>query len=140
VIYVLDTDTLDHYHHENESVLQRVEAAGPASVYVSLPTRVEILHTRFEYLRKAANAEELSRAQDWLNESERLLDAWAILPFDEAAYVEFDQLRTMKSLRKIGRMDVLIACIALANRATLVSRNVRDFRLVPRLRVENWVD
>ena len=140
MIYVLDTDTLDHYHHENEKVWQRVKAAGPAKVYVSLPTRVEILQARFEYLRKAANAEELRRAQDWLRESERLLEAWTILPFEEVAYVEFDGLRTMKSLQKIGRMDMLIACIALANVATLVSRNVRDFRLVPRLRVENWVD
>jgi tRNA(fMet)-specific endonuclease VapC len=43
-------------------------------------------------------------------------------------------------LRKIGRADLLIACIALANGATFATRNVRDFKLVPGLRVENWVD
>jgi tRNA(fMet)-specific endonuclease VapC len=59
---------------------------------------------------------------------------------DAAACQEFDNLRVHRSLRKIGRRDLLIARIALANQATLVTRNLRDFSLVPRLRIENWVD
>jgi predicted nucleic acid-binding protein len=35
---------------------------------------------------------------------------------------------------------LLIAAIVLANRATLVSRNLTDFRQVPGLQVENWAD
>ena len=49
-------------------------------------------------------------------------------------------LRSNKKLREIGRGDVPIACIALANQATLVSRNLKDFRRVPNLKVENWAD
>jgi tRNA(fMet)-specific endonuclease VapC len=41
---------------------------------------------------------------------------------------------------KIGRADLLVASIALANRATLVTRNLRHFREVPGLSLENWVD
>ena len=43
-------------------------------------------------------------------------------------------------LKKIGRADLLIASVALARRATLVSRNLKNFGLVPGLQVENWVD
>ena len=53
---------------------------------------------------------------------------------------EFDRLRQSRKLKKIGRADLLIAAITLANRATLVSRNLKDFRQVPGLQVENWAD
>jgi tRNA(fMet)-specific endonuclease VapC len=53
---------------------------------------------------------------------------------------EFDRLRENKKLKKIGRADLLIACIALANRATLVSRNLKHFGQVPGLQAENWAD
>jgi tRNA(fMet)-specific endonuclease VapC len=51
-----------------------------------------------------------------------------------------DQTRQIKKLKAIGRKDLLIACIALANRATLVTRNLRDFQAVPGLKLENWAD
>ena len=42
--------------------------------------------------------------------------------------------------KKIGRADLLIACIALAHGETLVTRNVRHFKQVPGLTIENWAD
>ena len=68
------------------------------------------------------------------------LTLFQVVPFDAAAAAEFDRLRRNKRLKKVGRADLLIAVIALAQRATLVTRNVRDFRQVPGLRVENWAD
>jgi tRNA(fMet)-specific endonuclease VapC len=46
----------------------------------------------------------------------------------------------MKTLRKIGRADLLISSIALTHRAVLVTRNIRHFRQVPDLKLINWVD
>ena len=37
-------------------------------------------------------------------------------------------------------MDLKIACIAFAHEATLLTRNAADFKQVPPLRVENWLD
>jgi tRNA(fMet)-specific endonuclease VapC len=42
--------------------------------------------------------------------------------------------------RKIGDRDTIIAAHALAVRATLVTRNIREFARVPGLVVENWHD
>jgi tRNA(fMet)-specific endonuclease VapC len=39
----------------------------------------------------------------------------------------------------IGSMDLKIASIALAHSATLLSANLRDFRQVPNLSVEDWL-
>jgi tRNA(fMet)-specific endonuclease VapC len=62
---------------------------------------------------------------------------WRILPFDVRAASHFVSLR--QSLR-IGTMDLKIASIAIANDAVLLSANLRDFELVPGLRVENGLD
>ena len=40
----------------------------------------------------------------------------------------------------MGRADMLVASIALAHRATLVTRNLRHFSKVPDLATVNWVD
>ncbi len=52
----------------------------------------------------------------------------------------FDRLRVNKRLKKMGRPDLLIACFALAHKATLVTRNTKDFANVPGLKLENWAD
>ena len=61
-----------------------------------------------------------------------------ILGFDEQAAPEFSRLRKQKI--RIGTMDLKIAAIALVNDALLLSANLRDFRQVPGLRVENWLE
>jgi tRNA(fMet)-specific endonuclease VapC len=80
----------------------------------------------------------LYRAQQRLIRSEELLSQLVVFPVDSAAAREFDRLRQVKALRKIGRADLLIASIALARQATLVTRNLRHFRQIPGLRVEDW--
>jgi predicted nucleic acid-binding protein len=79
-------------------------------------------------------------AQERLREAERELAKLGTVIFDDVAAANFDRLRGDKKLRKIGRNDILIACIALANQATLVTRNVKDFQALPGLKVENWAD
>jgi len=69
-----------------------------------------------------------------------LLADFLILPIDDAAATQFGRLRKDRKLKKIGRADLLIACIAVAQDALLVTRNEKDFRLVAGLRLENWVD
>ena len=63
-----------------------------------------------------------------------------VIPFDARSAAEFDRLRQIKNLKRIGRADLLIASIALAQRATLVTRNLRHFRQIPGLNLENWAD
>jgi len=62
-----------------------------------------------------------------------------LLDCDVAAH-EFDRLQRQRGLKKIGHVDLLVASIALANRATLVTRNLRHFERVSDLTLENWVD
>jgi tRNA(fMet)-specific endonuclease VapC len=59
-----------------------------------------------------------------------------VLEFDDRAAAEFQRLRQFRL--RVGTMDLRIAAIVLANKATLVSRNIIDFRKIPDLKVEDW--
>lgn len=61
-----------------------------------------------------------------------------LVTFDARAAAEFDRQRAARV--RIGTNDLKIASIALANEAVLLSANLRDFRQVSGLRVENWLD
>jgi tRNA(fMet)-specific endonuclease VapC len=136
---ILDTDTFSLLASGHPRVTARALAATD-TVTITVITRIEALQGRFAFLLRAADAEELLRAQEWLQQTDANLRLFPIIPFDAAGAAEFDRLRENKKLKKIGRADLLIASIALANRATLVTRNLKDFRQVPGLRVENWAD
>ena len=110
-------------------------------VAITIISRIQTLQGRFAMLLKAADGAELIRAQLQLDQTVRHLAAMPkVVSVDDRVAVEFDRLRQNEKLRKIGRPDLLIAAITLANRPTLVTRNLKDFRQVPGLQVENWAD
>jgi tRNA(fMet)-specific endonuclease VapC len=120
-------------------VLERIRR-NAAEVATTIVSRIEVLEGRFASVIKAADGSQLLRAQEWLEQAQRKLDDFPSVRFGEPAAAQFDVLRQNRQLRKIGRGDLLIASIVLAHRATLVTRNLRHFRLVPGLQIENWAD
>lgn len=139
-MHLLDTDTLTYLHVGHPQVMRRLRDLDDPNVATTVVTRIEILRGRFEFLLKAADSAQLLRAQQILGRSEELLAQIVTLPVDESSAQEFDRLRSHTNLAKIGRADLLIASIALAHRATLVTRNVRHFSRIPGLALVNWVD
>src|SRR5207244_944889 len=109
-------------------------------VVITAITRIEQLQGRFASVLKAEDGEKLLQAQQRLQENETDLARFTVLTIDAAAANELDRLQKIKGLKKIGRGDLLIASITLANNATLVTRNLKHFRLVPGLQMENWAD
>jgi tRNA(fMet)-specific endonuclease VapC len=136
---LLDTDTLTLYFAAHPRVTEKVQAATEVPA-TSLVSRIEILRGRFDSVLKAEDGQQLLSAQERLAAAERGLARFNIVPFNAAAASEFDRLRQNRKLRAIGRADLLIASLALACRATLATRNLRHFRHVPGLRLENWAD
>ncbi len=140
-MFVLDSDTLTLIYTAHPRVIARRSSVPASQIAITVVTRIEVLQGRFAFLLKAATVADLVRAQQGLDGTDGLLASIpAILPLTEEAATQFLQLRQNKKLKKIGRADLLIAAITLANRATLVSRNLKDFRQVPGLPVENWAD
>jgi tRNA(fMet)-specific endonuclease VapC len=81
-----------------------------------------------------------SRAAENLRRLDRFFEAFESLPFDDDAAQAYGLLRAelRRAGKPIGANDMLIAAIALAHRATLVTRDDDDFLRVPGLRVESW--
>lgn len=86
--------------------------------------------------RKTAHAQ--IPAYAGLKDIIQLLEDWPILDWDERSADLFEMFRDRRI--RIGTMDLKIASIAIANDALLLSRNLVDFREIPELYVENWLD
>ncbi len=136
-MFVLDTDTLTLLLLGHARVTER-RVQVREEVAITVITRIEILQGRFASVLKAEDGKKLLLAQQRLTENERDLKPFLALPIETASVTEFDRLRTDKKLKRIGRADLLIASIVLANRATLITRNLKHFRSVSGLQVENW--
>ena len=59
-----------------------------------------------------------------------------VLDYTEDAVAHFENLSRSKV--RIGSMDLKIATIALSRDDLLLFSNLKDFRHVPKLRVEHW--
>jgi len=138
-MFVLDTDTLTHLLRGHARVVER-RSRVTEDVVLTAITRIEVLQGRFDAVMKAADGDQLLQARQRLAETEGQLAAFDALPIDAAAAAAFDRLRKEKKLTKIGRGDLLIAAVVLAHKATLVTRNTKDFGRVPGLLLVNWVD
>ena len=136
---LLDTDTFSLLAQGNAKVAARL-AATTDVVAITIVTRIEALQGRMDFLMRAADDEQLLRAQQWLQRTESDLANLTVVPFDAAAAARFFALAGTKGLKRVGRGDLMIASIALANKATLVTRNLKDYRRIPGLQLDNWAD
>ena len=77
-----------------------------------------------------------------LADIEALTARLEVLPFDDAAAYHFGQIRAelYRMGRPIGPYDMMIAGHARACGLKLVTNNVREFKRVQGLIIENWSD
>ena len=139
---ILDTDHLTVLRYEDDShysrLTSRLDASPDQHIVTTVVTMEEQMRgwlaeiNRWREVRRQITAyERLVRMVEFLSE-------WEIIRLDDAAADEFDRLR--KQGVRIGTQDLKIASVALVHDALLLSANLRDFRRVPGLRVENWLE
>jgi tRNA(fMet)-specific endonuclease VapC len=135
-LYVLDTDMLTLLEDGHPTVGQRFLQHRPEETATTVLTVEEQLSGWYTEVRKAKRPERLAWAYRRLADTVSFLADLQILTYDEQAMQRYEQLRKAKI--KIGRMDLRIAAVVLERGAVLVTRNVRDFKKVPGLQIEDW--
>ena len=87
-------------------------------------------------------AERSSQPERNLADIEGLAARLEVAPFDFLAATHFGQLRAelYDVGRPIGPYDMMIAGHARALGLVLVTNNLKEFKRVPGLRVENWIE
>ena len=131
MIYLLDTNTcIGHLTGRAPVITRRLERLSPTDVALCAVVKGELLFGAHKSARPSENLQ-------------RLMTFFApllSLPFDDVAAAVYGRIRATleRAGTPIGPNDLLIAAIAVAQGATLVSRNLKEFARVPGLRVESW--
>jgi tRNA(fMet)-specific endonuclease VapC len=99
----------------------------------------EVLRGRLDQIRKAEAGRariSLPGAYAFFESTLTALQGAVFLPFTDAAAALIANWRAAKI--RVKAMDMRIAAIAIANNATLVTRNAGDFTLIPGLQLDVW--
>lgn len=134
--YVLDTDTLVLFQVGHAAVCRRLLSRPVQDLAVTVISVEEQLSGWYTLVRRAKSAAQLAQAYQRLADTVQMLARFPVLSFTELAIHRFEQLKALKL--NVRHMDLRIAAITLEHGATLVTRNLRDYRAIPSLVIEDW--
>lgn len=128
---ILDTSVCIPLINRTEKRLaERLLNEAPSSVLLCSVVKAELYFGARNSMKVAENLERV----------DRFCGVFKSLPFDDAAAVHYGGVRAQlkREGRPIGANDLMIASIALAANAELVTRNLEEFQRVPGLDVSSW--
>ena len=129
--YLLDTNICIYIIRKKpRKVLEKLKSLEIGDVAISSITLSEL-----EY--GIAKSSQTQQNRDALN---AFLAPLEVIPYDHMAAYHYGQIRAFleKIGAVIGSMDLLIAAHALSLSVTLATNNIREFKRVPALSIENW--
>lgn len=131
MMYLLDTDTFSAIIKGHPQALAAYAKLNPETVKISVVSLGEIA---FGLGHRALSASKEARIRALLEDVEAL-------PLALAAAGIYGSIKAdlLKRGEPIGANDFWIAAHALAMGATMVSGNVREFKRVRGLKLENWI-
>ncbi|HEX6100168.1 MAG TPA: type II toxin-antitoxin system VapC family toxin [Thermoanaerobaculia bacterium] len=128
--FLLDTDICIYAMKGHTGVLSHLLARDGEEIAVSVITEAEL---RTGAAKSSAPIQTVKRVQNFL----RPLNVVEFTSEDAAIYAQV-RGKLERAGTPIGPLDTLIAAQAVARKLTLITNNVREFRRISGLKVENW--
>jgi tRNA(fMet)-specific endonuclease VapC len=139
-VLILDTDATSVWLDRRDVLRDRLERRftnpGSERRVTTVVSFQETVRGWLAKIHRARNAQEIVRGYASLLADLNGYRMFDVLPFTRAAQDRFEDFRRQRI--RVPTMDLRIACVALVNNATLLTRNVRDFRQIPGLTFEDW--
>ncbi len=132
-MYYLDTNTCIYYlNGRSQAVKNKIISMPPMEIAIPSVVKAELIFGAFKSQRRAETLEKV----------EAFLRPFEVVPFNDEATYAYAEIRSEieKSGQLIGPNDIVIAAITKCNQAILVTNNQKEFKRVPGLLVENWVE
>ena len=129
--YLLDTNICIYMIRKKpKAVLESIKSLEVGDVAISSITLSEL-----EY--GVAKSSQIQQNRDALH---AFLAPIEVAPYDHMAAYRYGQIRAFLEQKRliIGAMDMLIAAHALSLSVPLVTNNIREFKRIPGLDIENW--
>ena len=131
MIYLLDSNACIQYlNGQSEGIRRNIETRRPEEIVLCSVVKAELIYGAVKSARPERNLDKLRR----------FAELFSSLPFDDDAAEVYGRIRTVleRSGTQIGPNDTLIASIAIAHGATLVTHNTREFSRVEDLQLKDW--
>ncbi len=130
-MYLLDTNIISYWMRGDKKVIDRIKRHAPADLSLSTITLSEILYG----IEKSPIKKKERRLK-----IEKILSLLDLYPFDETAAREYAIIRAQleREGTVISERNTQIASIAIANKLTVVTHNVKEFTRIDKLTVEDW--
>jgi tRNA(fMet)-specific endonuclease VapC len=136
--WILDTDHVSLALQGHPRITAQIQQRD-IEVVITVVTAQELFNGWVVRINDPRSANEIVQLYSRFLQMLNFLRGIQILNFDEAAYRQYQQLVLNPSLcKKRLQEDMKIAAIALSIGAVVVTRNQRDFSLVPNLHLEDW--
>jgi len=131
MIYLLDTNVCIHLLNERHpAILQHCRQHQPADIALCSVVKAELLSGARRSQRVEANLQLLKAFFAPLQS----------LPFDDDCAEHYGKIHAdlLTQGKPIGPNDTLIAAVARAHNATLITHNIGEFSRVVGLQIEDW--
>jgi predicted nucleic acid-binding protein len=129
-MYLLDTDTVIYSLKGHQTVKANLDRHRQAVLKISIVTLMELYYGAYKSQKVTSN----------LSKIKSIEDAIEIIPLGRESAEVFAMLKANleKSGTPLDDFDLLLAASALAHDLTLVTNNLKHFKRVEGLRLENW--
>jgi tRNA(fMet)-specific endonuclease VapC len=129
--YLLDTCVVSDFFKKIPSVINHFQKVSPSQIHISTITYMEI-----EYGLSLEKTRDRKIRPLW----KELIKSIQVLPFSNLCAIKAAEIRAnLKSLGEpIGPYDILIGGSALAHNMMMVTSNMREFKRIKGIFIEDW--